>query len=158
MEKKLKNNQQGSNAGSGAGASTDPARLMSSPRIADARASIRHVFVRDLLLDCLVGVYKHERDQPQRVLINLDMAVYEGQGPLDDDIGSVVCYEKAASDVRALADRGHVPLVESFAEEIAALCLTDRRVRSVIVRVEKLDALTDAGSVGVEIERFNQKV
>jgi len=132
-----------------------PVRLMSTPHIADARAAIRHVFVRDLLLDCMVGVYAHERNKTQRVRINLDMAVYEGNGPLDDDIESVVCYEKAAKEVRSLAGQGHVPLVETFAEDIAAVCLVDRRVRSVIVRVEKLDALADAASVGVEIERFN---
>lgn len=132
-----------------------PVRLVRAPRIADARAAIRHVFVRDLALDCLVGVYKHERDQVQRVRINLDMAVYEGESPLNGEIESVVCYEKAASGVRALAARGHVPLVETFAEDIAAMCLADRRVRSVIVRVEKLDAIEGAASVGVEIERFN---
>jgi dihydroneopterin aldolase len=45
-------------------------------------------------------------------------------------------------------------LLETLAEEIAAICLQDGRVRSVRVRVEKLDIFPDAASVGVEIERF----
>ena len=44
-----------------------------------------------------------------------------------------------------------------MAEDIAAMCLEDPRVRSVRVRVEKLDILENAESVGVEIERFNSR-
>jgi dihydroneopterin aldolase len=49
-------------------------------------------------------------------------------------------------------------LVETRAEDVAAMCLEDRRVLSARVRVEKLDILEDAQSVGVEIERFNSEV
>lgn len=131
------------------------ARLVPFPALADARAGIRHVFVRDLVLNCSIGVYDHEREAPQRVRINLDLAVYEHESPLNDDLGRVVCYESISDKVRALMNRGHVNLVETMAEDIAAVCLDDRRVRSVRVRVEKLDVFADAASVGVEIERFN---
>jgi dihydroneopterin aldolase len=46
--------------------------------------------------------------------------------------------------------------VETLAEQIAALCLEDRRVRVARVRVEKLDVFVDATSVGVEIERVTR--
>ncbi len=129
-------------------------RLIEPLRIADARARLRHVFVRDQMLVCSIGVHKHELDTPQRVRVNLDMAVLEGDRPLDDDLGNVVCYEKITAGVRAVAARGHVNLVETLAERIAATCLDDGRVRSVLVRVEKLDIFDDVDSVGVEIERF----
>jgi dihydroneopterin aldolase len=58
--------------------------------------------------------------------------------------------------VRELLSDRHIKLVETVAEEIAAMCLEDGRVSSVRVRVEKLDILPDAASVGVEIERFSQ--
>ncbi len=129
-------------------------RLIAPLRIADARARLRHVFVRDQVIVCSIGVHKHEMDTPQRVRINLDMAVLEGDRPLDDDLENVVCYEKVTTGVRTVADRGHVNLVETLAERIAARCLGDGRVRSVLVRVEKLDVFDDVDSVGVEIERF----
>ena len=44
-------------------------------------------------------------------------------------------------------------LAETLAERIAAACFEDARVRTVRVRVEKLEALTAAESVGIEIER-----
>ena len=129
-------------------------RLIEPLRIADARARLRHVFVRDQVIVCSIGVHKHEMDTPQRVRVNLDMAVLEGDRPLDDDLENVVCYEKITTGVRVVAAQGHVNLVETLAERIAARCLNDDRIRSVLVRVEKLDVFDDVDSVGVEIERF----
>lgn len=121
----------------------------------DGRHGIRRVFVRDLELSCLIGVHSHERLCRQRVRINLDLAVEEGSGPVDDELTNVVSYEDILDRVRAIADAGHINLVETLAEKIAATCLEDGRVRSTRVRVEKLDVFEDAASVGVEIERFN---
>ncbi len=45
--------------------------------------------------------------------------------------------------------------METLGEDIASICLENIRVRSVRVRVEKLDIMADAASVRVEIERFN---
>ena len=123
--------------------------------IADATNAIRHVFIRDLILTCLIGVYKREQKKPQRVRINLDLAVCEGTGPLDDKLSEVVCYEDFAASVRSLVSEGHVNLVETLAERIAETCLKDDKVRVARVRVEKLDVFEDAASVGVEIERHN---
>ena len=125
--------------------------------IADARAAIRHVFVRDLVLECSIGVHQYEREALQRVRINLDLAVREGEtrGNLDDDLSNVVCYEELTKGVREIVSKDHVNLVETLAEDVAAMCLTDNRVRSARVRIEKLDIVKDAVSVGVEIERFN---
>ena len=123
--------------------------------IADATNAIRHVFIRDLILTCLIGVYKREQKQPQRIRINLDLAVCEATGPLEDKLSEVVCYEDVADGVRSLVSEGHVNLVETLAERIAEMCLKDDKVRAARVRVEKLDVFEDAVSVGVEIERFN---
>jgi len=122
-------------------------------RIANAAASVRHVFIRDLTLDCSIGIYDHEKAKPQRVRFNLDLAVRETYAPLNDDIANVVCYEKITDDIRELVASGHVNLVETLAEKVAALCLTNPLVETARVRIEKLDVFSDATSVGVEIER-----
>lgn len=112
----------------------------------------RHMFVRDLVLPCRIGVYDREQAGPQRVRINLDLAV-DDSVEAGDRLEDVVCYDDLVAQVRALLAGPHVNLVESLAERIAALCLVDVRVMSARVRVEKLDAVPDAASVGVEIER-----
>ena len=131
--------------------------LIQPLRIADARANVRHVFIRDLVLPCLIGVHSHERKAPQSICINLDLAVREGDGELGDTLSNVVCYEEISNSVRDIVSQGHVNLVETLAETIAAMCLKDQRVRSARVRIEKLDVFKDAASAGVEIERFNTK-
>ena len=125
-------------------------------RIADGRQARRHVFVRDFVLPCSIGVHAHEHEKPQRIRLNLDLGVREGDGPLADSLDAVVCYEAIVTRVRSIVADGHVNLVETLAERIAAICLQDPRVRSARVRVEKLDAFADAASVGIEIERFSR--
>ncbi len=124
-------------------------------KIADAAAGLRHVFVRDLVLECNIGVHLHEKGRVQRVRINLDLGVTEGTAAHHDRLENVVCYEDIVTRVRAITADGHVNLAETLAERIAAVCLQDPLCRSARVRVEKLDVFDDVGSVGVEIERIS---
>ncbi|MBC8339262.1 MAG: dihydroneopterin aldolase [Rhodospirillales bacterium] len=133
-------------------------KLFEVPKVADASRSIRHVFIRDLVVNCSIGIHGHEKQAHQRVRINLDLAVDENGQAINDDIDNVLCYEKLADGVGKIIGRGHVNLVETLAEDISGMCLKDARVLSARVRVEKLDILEGAQSVGVEIERFNSEV
>ena len=111
----------------------------------------RVVFVRDLVIGASIGVYKHERRAAQPVRINIDLAVDDG--PINDDVKNVVDYQTIIDGVEAIVDAGHINLVETLAERIAEMCLTDGRVASARVRVEKLNVAPEAAAVGVEIER-----
>jgi dihydroneopterin aldolase len=64
-----------------------------------------------------------------------------------------VCYGELVTGIRHVVGSGHNNLAETLAERIAAMCLEDRRVHAVKVRVEKLDVFPESESVGVEIER-----
>ncbi len=122
-------------------------------RIADADRRIRHVFVRDLMLDGHIGIHAHEQDVTQRLRINLDLSVVDRHPLPADHIEHVVCYQQVVEDTAAIVARGHVNLVETLAEEIAQDILATPDVVAVRVRVEKLDAFANVASVGVEIER-----
>lgn len=124
---------------------------MISHHVANAAARLRHVFVRDLDLQALIGIYDHEKLKPQRVVVNIDLSVQEGSG--DDDISHVVSYEIIVKKVEAIIAEGHINLVETLCERIAESCLKDKRVMAARVRVEKPDIIPNARSVGVEIER-----
>ncbi|MBM3486369.1 MAG: dihydroneopterin aldolase [Alphaproteobacteria bacterium] len=120
---------------------------------AQAAPRIYAMIVRDLVLNCLIGVHRHERDGVQRVRINLELDVVEDDRPRDDRLAHVLDYEVVLGRIRAAVTAGHVNLVETLAERIAAICLDYRTVAAVRVRVEKLDVFEDAASVGVEIRR-----
>jgi len=113
---------------------------------------IRHILVRNLDLKIQIGAYAREKGRIQNVQINLDLAVLDTP-PDDYDLGSVVDYCALIDRIRAHATSGHVHLVETLAERIAAICLEDARVLKARVRVEKTEAIPDAESAGVEIER-----
>ena len=130
------------------------ARNIHPLRIADGVKSVRHVFVRDLVVNASIGVYAHEKERPQRIRLNIDLSVDESLDVRDHDLSSVVCYEAVVRGALAIIAAGHIHLVETLAERIADMCLADRRVIGARVRVEKLDAVPDTASVGVEIERF----
>jgi dihydroneopterin aldolase len=134
---------------------TTPSKAFRPVLAQPATQSVRRVFVRDLVLAALIGVHRHEKDGRQRVRINLDMEVVEGDQSTQDRLSDVVCYEDVVTATRTIVTAGHINLVESLAELIANRCLEDQRVKNVRVRVEKLDVFADASSVGVEIERFN---
>jgi len=124
-----------------------------SSQYADAEQGMRHVFVRDLSLIAMVGIYEHEKRHPQRILVNIDCAVQERGGALEDDIKNVVSYEKVVKNVKSIVRDGHVNLVETLAGKIAEKVLKNRSIKRVRVRVEKLDIIPEASSVGIEIER-----
>ncbi|HHZ76545.1 MAG TPA: dihydroneopterin aldolase [Rhodospirillales bacterium] len=134
---------------------TSNSNVVHAFRIADAAKEVRHVFIRDLILTCLIGVHKHERKKPQRIRVNLDLAVTEQSVISTDRLADVVCYEDVADRIRSIVNNGHVNLVETLAEKIASKCLEDRRIKATRVRIEKLDVFKDAASAGVEIERFS---
>jgi dihydroneopterin aldolase len=130
-------------------------RPKTQTRIADGGKKIRHVFIRDMVINCSIGIYTHEKEHEQRVRINLDLAVGEGDSAINDDIRNVISYEDLAKGIEAIIGVGHINLVETLAENIAEMCLEDKRVFSARVSVEKLDIIASAESVGVEIERVN---
>ena len=117
-----------------------------------AGEGVRHVFLRDMVLQASIGWYPHEHGKPQRVRINVDLGVEE-DADTSDNLKRVVSYETVATTVRAIVAAGHIKLVETLAERIAAACLADTRVRLVHVRVEKLDVFQDAAAAGVAIVR-----
>ncbi len=125
-----------------------PLKIADAPR---AARSTRQVFVHDLRLEAHIGVYAHEHNRTQPIRVNVDLTVLETTH--GDSLANVVCYETVVNEIKAIVARGHLNLVETLAEEIASQCLKDERVSLARIRVEKLAAITEAASVGVEIER-----
>ncbi len=124
---------------------------MSNP-LFDARPGMRRVFLTNMVLPARIGVYAHEQHGTQRIRLNIDLAVEEGEIG-DDEIARVVDYQRVANAAREVVAAGHVKLVETLAERIAAACMVDKRIKYILVRVEKLDIFSDADGAGVEIVR-----
>lgn len=112
----------------------------------------RRVFIRNLELQAEIGIFNHEMGKTQAVRLNVDLLV-DDNPVLEDKLDYVVDYGAITKKIRTLVAAGHVNLSETLAERVAALCLEDKRVDTVRVMVEKLEALKGAESAGIEIER-----
>lgn len=106
------------------------------------------VFLRGLRIDAEIGLYPHERERRQPLLVDIAVDVEPVEVRRFRD---TVDYDRLADAARTLAAAGHVDLVETYAQDLARACLTDPRVLRVSVRVEKPDAVPDAAAAGVEV-------
>jgi dihydroneopterin aldolase len=113
---------------------------------------LRRTRIDGLVLSCRVGIHAHEQTAPQRVRIDVDLVTREAAA-LPDRIESVICYEQLTDRIKEMVQAGHANLVETLATRIADHCCSIGLVERVRVGVRKLDAIREAESVGVELER-----
>ncbi|MBS0961043.1 MULTISPECIES: dihydroneopterin aldolase [Acetobacter] len=120
---------------------------------------LRCLFINNMLIDAYIGVFPHELNVTQRIRVSVAFGVPD-RNDLEvgqDDLSRTVSYEHVVRLVHQIIAEGHVRLVETLAERIAAGVLADQRVQVVRVKIEKLDVFEEIESVGVEIER-RQKI
>jgi dihydroneopterin aldolase len=120
----------------------------------ESEANTDRVFVRDLVVNARIGAYSHEQNVEQRLRFNVEADVRRPDLKAAD-MREVFSYDTIRDAIELILARGHVALVEKVAEDIAEQVLRDKRVLSVVIRIEKLDIVP--GSVGVEIRRERPK-
>lgn len=98
-----------------------------------------------------LGIHPHEAE-PQRVRLSVRMTVAYDRPPSADRIEEVLDYDFVREGIHRLAAGEGFALQETLCEAVAALCLSDPRVREVQVRSMKMDVYPDA-VVGCEVMR-----
>jgi FolB domain-containing protein len=114
------------------------------------------VFIRDLLARGIIGINDWEREKPQDILINIVIFTDLTKAGQTDDIEESVNYRTISKKVQARAETAQRLTVEALAADIADICLQEKGVMKVRVKVEKPNAVRFAHSVGVEIERSRE--
>jgi D-erythro-7,8-dihydroneopterin triphosphate epimerase len=117
------------------------------------KQNLDRIFIKDLLLRCIVGIKPEERQKKQDVLIHLNLYGDLHRACASDNIEDTVDYATLKKKVITLVEGSSFNLVERLAEAIAALCFEDSRVQKVDVEIEKPGALRFARTVGVAITR-----
>ena len=111
------------------------------------------VFIKDLKVNGILGIHDWERTTPREILINITLYTDTQKAACTDNIADCVDYSTMAKKIRAHAESAARMTVEALANDLAEICLQDPKVRKVLVRVDKPGAVSEAVSVGVEIER-----
>ena len=109
--------------------------------------------IRDLEVDCIIGTMPKERTNRQTVRVNLTLECDIAPAGRSDRLEDAVNYRTLKDRLVAFIAGSQFFLLERLAEQLAAMCLEDPRVRAVDVTVDKPGALTSARSVAVEIRR-----
>lgn len=121
----------------------------SAPAPGEARATMTRVFVTGLRVQAEIGVYRHEIGKRQPLSVDVELDVPSAGAAR---LAETVNYETILEAARAIAETGHIELVETFADRLARACMADPRVVRARVRVEKPLALApDAVAAGAEI-------
>ena len=111
------------------------------------------IFIRDLRVRAIVGVNRWEKAAPQAVGVDLEIAVDAAKAAEADEIAATIDYKRLSRDIAALAESRSYELIETLAEEIAALVLGEHGAQWVRATARKPFALRNAHDVGVVIER-----
>ena len=111
------------------------------------------IFLRDLRIETIIGIYDWERETPQTVSIDLELATDVARAARSDAIDDALDYKAIAKRLIAFVGASRFQLVETLAERIAALLREEFGVAWVRVTVNKGGAVRGASGVGVVIER-----
>ncbi|MEO8225508.1 MAG: dihydroneopterin aldolase [Gammaproteobacteria bacterium] len=111
------------------------------------------IFLRDLRIRTIVGIWEWERRMPQIVSIDLDMATDIRRAAGSDQIGDTLDYKAVTRRIKTFVAESRFQLIETLAEQIAGIILAEFAVPWVRVAVHKPWAIRGSRDVGLVIER-----
>lgn len=111
------------------------------------------VYIRDLRIDTVIGVYDWERQIKQTLSFDLEMATDIREAAATDDLQYTINYKAVSDRIIELVENFHPQLIESLAEEIAKMIIAEFHVPWLRLQVSKAGAVRAARDVGLIIER-----
>jgi dihydroneopterin aldolase len=111
------------------------------------------VYIRDLRIETIIGIYDWEREVKQTVSLDLEMVHDIRKAADTDDIQYALNYKSIAKRLIAFIEGSEFLLVERMAEEVAAIVLNEFLVPWLRLRVSKPGALRGSKDVGILIQR-----
>ena len=111
------------------------------------------IFIRDLRIETLIGIYDWERNVKQTVILDLDMGADIAKAARTDQIKDTLDYKSVAKRLIQFVSDSHFQLVETLAEQCARIVLEEFGVPWIRLSINKIGALRGARDVGVRIER-----
>ena len=112
------------------------------------------IFLHELRVDTVVGIWDWERKIRQTVSIDLEMGADIRRAAGSDTIEDTLNYKSVAKRVQQFVSDSEFQLVETMAEKIAEIVLAEFDLPWIQVRVSKPGAIRGARDVGVLIRRY----
>lgn len=123
----------------------------------NAEAQPDTIFLRDLRVTTVVGIWEWEKRMPQVVSIDLDMSADIRGAAETDSIADTLDYKSVSKRIKAFVAESRFNLIETMSEQIAGIVLSEFNVRWVRVAVHKPFAIRGSRDVGISIERGSRQ-
>lgn len=114
------------------------------------------IYLKDLQIDTVIGVFDWEREIRQTVKLDLEMAADIRTAAASDDIADTLDYKAVAKRLIGFVSKAEFQLVETLAERIAEIVIKEFGVAWLRLSVNKTGAVRGADGVGVLIERSSE--
>lgn len=111
------------------------------------------IFLRELRIETVIGIYNWEREIRQPVTFDFEFPGDARRAALTDQIEDTLDYKSVAKAVIAFVESSRFGLVETLAESVAKLILTEFPIAWVRITLNKPGAVRGSRDVGVRIER-----
>jgi len=115
------------------------------------------IFLRELKIETLIGVYEWEKRVPQTLQIDLEIALPDNRACQTDNIDDALNYADIVHHLQDVLTSRHFHLLEALSEHIAQIIINDFKAPWVKVSVAKLQAIRGSKMVGICIERGQVK-
>ena len=113
----------------------------------------KKVIIKDLLLNFVIGYYSAEKAKKQNVKFNIELNYTDQKNLNDKDIKSIVDYGRIIKVIKNMTKKKHYNFLESLADDLFDELFKDERIDKIKLKIEKLDAIREAASVGIEITK-----
>lgn len=113
------------------------------------------VFIQGLKIDTVIGIYDWERKIRQDIVLDIKMSFDTRPASATDDIKKTLNYKSVSKRLIDFVHNSEFQLIETLAEEVAGIILSEFGVAKVRLTLNKGKAVTGAEGVGVIIERGN---
>ena len=111
----------------------------------------RTVLIKDFTINEIIGIHQNEKINKQAIIFNIVINVNQNISPDENNLASIVDYEKITNKLENLVKNKKYNFLESLAEDSFNEIFADKRINSVKIKIEKPDAIANAQSVGVEV-------
>ena len=111
------------------------------------------IFLQGIQTKCVIGIFAWERKVKQKILIDLEFSTRARRGARKDRIEDAIDYKKIAKRTITFVSRSRFHLIETLAEKLSQILLTEFSLPNIRIRVSKPGAIRFSKNVGIEIFR-----
>jgi 7,8-dihydroneopterin aldolase/epimerase/oxygenase len=111
------------------------------------------IFLSEFKVETIIGIYPWEREVPQTIQLDLEIALPHSRAGVSDDVADTIDYGRVVERIREVLAERHFSLVEALAEHLAQLVMSEFGSPWLRISVTKLGLIRGVKRLGISIER-----